>query len=378
MAAARLAAAGLDTVILDEKLAWEKPCGGGITYKAYDRYPFLLDNPTPKRTVSETTLSDPRGGSVTMRLTQPLLIYSRLDLNRLLLDRAAQAGAQLEKERVTAIERKGSGWLVRTSAGALDADHLVVATGARNGLRDVGTEWSAADTMCAIGYWVPGERDRIDIQFFPNFEGYLWVFPRCGHLSVGICGKGESTAEMRKRMERYMADHGISTQGATLYAHMIPALEQASWRRNRVSGEGWMAVGDAAGLVDPVTGEGLYYAIRSGDLAAAAILDDAGDPRHNPAAYRASLQEEFIEDLTFGAGLAHRFFLEQVLYASVPARMIECMRISPRLMEIVQDLFSGTQGYLDLKKRLLENLNGTVRELLFGSILGNRVVKEGR
>jgi flavin-dependent dehydrogenase len=139
-----------------------------------------------------------------------------------------------------------------------------------------------------------------------------------------------------------------------------------------------MAVGDAAGLVDPVTGEGLYYAIRSGDLAAENILNRTGDLQHKPWTYKASLQEEFVEDLTFGSGLAHRFFLEQVLYASVPARMIECMRISPRLMEIVQDLFSGTQGYLDLKKRLLENLNGTVRELLFGSILGNRVVREGR
>lgn len=378
MAAARLAAAGLDTVILDEKLAWEKPCGGGITYKAYGRYPFLLDNPAPKRMVSETTLSDPHGGSVTMRLTQPLLIYSRLHLNQLLLDRAAQAGAQLEQERVTAIERKGSGWLVKTRGGALDADFLVVATGARNSLREVGTEWSTADTMCAIGYWVPGDRDRIDIQFFPNFEGYLWVFPRCGHLSVGICGKGEPTQKMRARMEQYMADRGISTKGATFYAHMIPALEKESWRHNRVSGEGWMAVGDSAGLVDPVTGEGLYYAIRSGDLAAETILNEADNLDRKPWAYRAKLHQEFIEDLTFGAGLAHRFFLEQVLFRSVPARMIECMRISPRLMEIVQDLFSGTQGYLDLKKRLLENLNGTVRELLFGSILGNRVVKEGR
>ena len=139
-----------------------------------------------------------------------------------------------------------------------------------------------------------------------------------------------------------------------------------------------MAVGDAAGLVDPVTGEGLYYAIRSGDLAAAALLNDADDLQRKPWAYHASVQQEFVEDLTFGAGLAQRFFLEQVLSASVPARMIECMRISPRLMEIVQDLFSGTQGYLDLKKRLLENLNGTVREVLFGSIFGNRIVKEGR
>jgi flavin-dependent dehydrogenase len=378
MAAARLAAAGLDTVILDEKLAWEKPCGGGITFKAYDRYPFLRDNAAPKRMVSETTLSDPRGGSVTMRLSQPLLVYSRFDLNRLLLERAEHAGAQLEKERVTGIERKGPGWLVKTRTGALDADHLVVATGARNSLREVGTEWSAADTMCAIGYWVPGDRDRIDIQFFPNFEGYLWVFPRCGHLSVGICGKGEPTAKMRVRMEQYMADHGISTKGATFYAHTIPSLEKSAWRHNRISGEGWMAAGDAAGLVDPVTGEGLYYAIRSGDLAAETILNDGDNLERKPWAYRANLQKEFIEDLTFGAGLAQRFFLEQVLYASVPSRMIECMRISPRLMEIVQDLFAGTQGYLDLKKRLLENLNGTMRELLFGSMFGNRVVKEGR
>ena len=49
MAAARLAAAGVSTVVIDEKLAWEKPCGGGLTYKAYTRYPFLTENFTPKR-----------------------------------------------------------------------------------------------------------------------------------------------------------------------------------------------------------------------------------------------------------------------------------------------------------------------------------------
>jgi len=77
MAAAGLAARGVETILLDERLAWEKPCGGGITYKAYQRYPFLLDNDTPKRQVSETTLAEPRGGAVTMRLRKPLLIYSR-------------------------------------------------------------------------------------------------------------------------------------------------------------------------------------------------------------------------------------------------------------------------------------------------------------
>src|SRR5512132_848143 len=87
-AAERLASGGLDTIVLDEKLAWEKPCGGGLTYKAYHRYPFLLDNPYPKRFVSDTLLSAPGAGAARLSLSQPVVIYSRLDLNRLLLERA--------------------------------------------------------------------------------------------------------------------------------------------------------------------------------------------------------------------------------------------------------------------------------------------------
>ena len=85
-AAAQLASAGLAVQVFDEKLAWEKPCGGGLTYKAYTQYPFLIDNDIPKRLVTETVLSAPSAGDVSLRLEDPLLIYSRLDLNRLLLD----------------------------------------------------------------------------------------------------------------------------------------------------------------------------------------------------------------------------------------------------------------------------------------------------
>ena len=56
-AAERLARAGLETVVLDEKLAWEKPCGGGLTYKAYTRYPFLLENDVPKKIIHQTCLA---------------------------------------------------------------------------------------------------------------------------------------------------------------------------------------------------------------------------------------------------------------------------------------------------------------------------------
>jgi geranylgeranyl reductase family protein len=362
-AAEQLASAGMRVQLFDEKLAWEKPCGGGLTYKAYHQYPFLIDNPTPKRLVTETVLAAPRAGEVSLKLNDPLLIYSRFDLNRMLLDRAERAGAQIEKARVNEMARCGSTWRLRTSGGVADADFCIVATGARNPLRQVGTELSADDAMSALGYYVPREQARIDIQFLPQLEGYIWVFPRCGHLSVGICGKGVPAAALRKRLEQYMAEHGLPAKGATFYSHLLPSLATRSWKNNRVAGDGWMAVGDAAGLVDPITGEGLYYAIRSGDLAARSLLAEVGGLAERVMHYRRLLRRDFAADLEFGSRLAKRIFLGRFLFGSVPARMVQFTRRSPRFSSVMQDLFSGKQPYLGLKRRLLENLNGSLYEI---------------
>jgi len=142
-----------------------------------------------------------------------------------------------------------------------------------------------------------------------------------------------------------------------------------------VAGEGWMAVGDAGGLVDPITGEGLYYAMRSGDLASRVVLDDAHGILEKAAAYRATLAREFATDLEFASTLARRLFLGTFMFNSVPARMIQFMRRSPRFRELMQDLFAGTQPYVELRGRLLENLSGTLREVLTNLLL-NRVVPE--
>jgi geranylgeranyl reductase family protein len=374
-AAERLARAGLKVAVFDEKLAWEKPCGGGLTYKAYNEYPFLIENDMPKRIIRETSLAAPKAGEVRMTLDQPLVIYSRFDLNRMLLERAEKAGASIEKTRVLGIERRDRGWRLRTQRGIAEADFCVIATGARNPLREVGTEWSAKDTMSALGYYVPASQEHIDIQFLPQLEGYIWVFPRCGHLSVGICGKGEPAQSLRARLETYMNERGMAWKGSAFYSHMLPSLETAAWRRNRIAGDGWLAVGDAGGLVDPITGEGLYYAMRSGDLAGQVLIDDAHNPAEKAAAYRALLSREFALDLEFAATLAKRVFLGSFMFNSVPARMIQFIRRSPRFRALMQDLFAGTQPYLTLKSRLLRNLNGTLHEVVMNFFL-NRVIPE--
>src|SRR5580704_6564274 len=159
-----------------------------------------------------------------------------------------------------------------------------------------------------------------------------------------------------------MSQHDISWKDATFYSHLLPSLDASSWRGNRVSGDGWMAVGDAAGLVDPITGEGLYYAIRSGDLAAQTVLADRS-PVEQTAAYRTLLRRDFAADLEFGSRLAKRVFLGRFLLGSVPARMVQFTRRSPRFACIIQDLFSGKQPYLGLKRRLLRNLNGSLYDI---------------
>ena len=149
-----------------------------------------------------------------MELAHPLVIYSRMDLNRMLLERAGKrrrghrknprAGHRAPRPRLAPAHpprhRRGR-FLHRRHRRAQSSARRRHASGAPQ------------DTMTALGYYVPASQDHIDIQFLPRLEGYIWVFPRCGHLSVGICGKGEPAQALRARLEAYMDERGISCKG---------------------------------------------------------------------------------------------------------------------------------------------------------------------
>jgi geranylgeranyl reductase family protein len=369
MAARRLAEGGIRAVLFDEKMAWEKPCGGGVTYKAYQRYPFLLEG-CRHRSISRTCLHSEEAGAARLTLDKPMLIFSRRELNQLLLDRAAAAGAELRRERVLGLDRAGEGWRVRTMQGVFAAEFAIVAMGARNPLRDVGTAFTAGDSMTALGYYVPREQGHVDIEFFPEYEGYIWIFPRVDHLSVGICGKSESGAAMRARLEAYMAQRHMDRSGAKFYAHMLPSLDAGSWRENRLAGGGWLAAGDSAGLVDPVTGEGIYFAMRSGEMAAECVVNGTTD------GYAAAVNEEFGRDLAYAATLAPRLFKGRYLFGSNTARMIQFVRRSRRLHGILQALFAGTMPYHDLRTQIKQNLQMTLTEI-GANVFLRRIVSEG-
>ena len=101
-------------------------------------------------------------------------------------------------------------------------------------------------------------------------NGYLWIFPKSDHLSVGIAALHPGRGELQATLKRVMTRFGISLEEVEMHGHPIPIYS----RRECISTGRALLVGDAAGLVDPFSGEGIRYAIKSGQLAAQAILED--------------------------------------------------------------------------------------------------------
>jgi flavin-dependent dehydrogenase len=283
------------------------------------------------------------------QLRKPLAIYSRCGLNGLLLQRARSAGAEVVEDRITELRPAGSGWELEGKRGHYKGDYLILAAGARTRLRSQMTEdFGRRDFMLTFGYYVPGRDDLLRVQFFEGFEGYVWAFPRPAHLSVGICGKvGEDRmAGLRERLDRFMRRFGYSCEGAKVYSHLLPALSVDAWAGLRLAGPGWALAGDAGGLVDPVTGEGIYYAMRSGELVAQSLLEGL------PELYPSRVREEFGNTLALGARLARTFYHGKFLGGAVPTRMVEFGARSAGFLEVIQDMLEGSQSYLKLAAKL--------------------------
>jgi flavin-dependent dehydrogenase len=356
----RLARQGFDVTIYDEHLAWEKPCGGGLTHKAIEAYPFLLDPTQPKRIVSTAELISGGGHRARFEMSHPIVIYSRKVLNGLLLQRAADAGCQTICSRVTSVDTKGS--QVRLTAGGEEraSDFVVLAGGARNQLLPETIALGKQDLEVTLGYFVPVKQDIIKVKFLRQFEGYLWSFPRADHLSVGICAKmGQRPShQLRRHVDEFVEQEEIPMQGAQLYSHVLPSPQAQTIRGRKIVGRNWAMVGDAAACVDPITGEGLYYALRSGELLAKALAE--GQLQTYPEHLRAA----FSADLEFAAKFARKLFCGNFVGAAITTRMVQLLNYSPAFRDLIRDVFSGAQDYRSLKRRLWNQLGITFAEFV--------------
>jgi flavin-dependent dehydrogenase len=187
---------------------------------------------------------------------------------------------------------------------------------------------------------------EIVIGFVDRPRGYLWSFPRPGHLAVGACAQADeaSTAEMHAVTDRWLDAYAPAAGlPRRRYAWPSPTLTANDLDRERPAGPGWMLVGDAAGLVDPITREGIYFAMRSGILAATSLLGPDGSRE-----YAAAIRDEIHAELRRAAALRAGFFRPRFTRL-----LIRALNTSPAIRDVMADLVAGRQPYRGLKRRLI-------------------------
>jgi flavin-dependent dehydrogenase len=198
----------------------------------------------------------------------------------------------------------------------------------------------------AAGWYARGTAPML-VRFTPGLAGYLWLFPRPDHVGVGIAAPLASvpTRELLVRLENEVLRHfpALLEHEGGRYAHTIPCPASDPDSILEIAGPRWALVGDAAALADPITGEGIYYALRSARVLAETLLRDGSAARYPETAL-----EDFGRELLKSASLRERFFAP-----GFSRRMVAFSRKSPAIREVLADLVLGRQGYRGLKRRLL-------------------------
>lgn len=379
-AAELLARRGVKVALFDGRPPGEpKACGGGVTAKALKAWPTLLN--AVGRTINELDLYSPAGRRLHLELDKPFAVYSRVAFDGYLRDRARDAGAQVFAEKISAraIKRTDNGWHIKTDSGEWSGSVLAGADGANSGIaKKLAGPLSPSDMEVAFGYRAPlpanGSAPTV-VAFLPRWVGYAWAFPRPDHISFGIATTQDAFEHqpLDDLLWRFMIGYYQQRESATVnfwkddqntsettairkelestaerYAARIPGLAANTWDKRTTCGNDWALLGDAAGFADPVTGEGIYYALRSAELFAEAYL------RGDLQSYEKTWREDFGAELRRAAQMRRRFY-GNFWGAPFTERMIEFAKGHRGVRRVLGDLVAGEQGYTNLKKKLLKS-----------------------
>ncbi len=387
VAARALALAGVPVTLLDRHaFPRNKPCGGGISIRVLRRFPWLERELGAIGThrIARLYLEGPDGDSTTITSDEPaVLMIRRIEFDQLLVDLAVRAGARLvtgvdivraseDAEGVHLESRDGRGF--RSPAViAADGVHSIVARrlGLNPGwprghvaidmMEETPIERLSADpSMLWVAY---GYRPRVSAQPPADEgrrapEGYAYIFPKREHVNVGIGYvldhfKQDVTArpyDLQRGFIEFLRQRGV-IRGDSVRENFTPFIIPVGGPLKRPGRGRVLLAGDAGGFVNGFTAEGIYYAMVTGELAAASIVGTpaAAVVRDLAARYRRACAREVGPELRDSVLVQRHLFADRHRIASV----IRTAARDARVTRLVLDYAMGRRSYRSVRLRVI-------------------------
>ncbi len=309
-AARFLAGAGIDTVLAERDLSYVKPCGGGIPSGGF--HELELPEKLIKKKIDQITINSPKGRKVEISLRGgQIFMTERGILDSALRDMAIQAGASLIEGQFIGLEKSGNTYISSVSR-KIDAEKIQIISEyvlASDGISFcVGRHCGIKNNprLYAINVHIrPFSGNACEFWFGTAHAShfYSWVFPSDGWASVGTGGTNplELYSLLDKFMLRRFGSSLKALQGKKFLGRPrifpLPVWKNKAFRTGNI-----FFLGDAAGMVMPVTYEGIYYAMKSGQFAAQAIINK------NPAMYQQLWENRFRRRFAIMNKIKDHFF----------------------------------------------------------------------
>ena len=276
IAAAVLATAGISTVLIERNLENIKPCGGAIPLGLIEE--FQIPDELIEKKLSSMRARSPKGRVIEMQMPNGYVgMVRREKFDSYLRSEAEKAGAVVVEGLVKSITHSGDGFFINTlndKIPSLRVRRIIGADGANsktaidlhfppNELKVIAMQQrfkytpAIQDFSDTIEIWFDGEVS-------PDFYG--WIFPKADHLAIGT-GTEDRHQNIKILQKRFIEKIGITDEPYLDEAAKIPMKPRKSFTQEKA-----ILVGDAAGLVTPANGEGIFFAMRSGKLGAEAMI----------------------------------------------------------------------------------------------------------